>query len=76
MTAQTGNIVELWPHPLRLPLLLGWLFKLLTIRYTGLRGCVQFRPLFMGVILGDVMGAVLWMVVGWFAGVGFMVTVN
>ena len=57
-------------------LFLGWLFKLLTIRYTGLRGYVQFRPLFMGVILGDVLGAVLWMAVGWFTHVGFMVTVN
>ncbi len=35
-------------------LFLGWLFKLLTIRYTGLRGYVMFRPLFMGIILGDV----------------------
>jgi hypothetical protein len=57
-------------------LFLGWVFKLLTIRYTGLRGYVMFRPLFMGIILGDVMGAVLWMVVGWFTHVGFMVTVN
>ncbi len=57
-------------------LFLGWLFKLLTIRYTGLRGYVQFRPLFMGIILGDVLGAVLWIIVGWFTGVGFMVTVN
>jgi len=57
-------------------LFLGWVFKLLTIRYTGLRGYVTFRPLFMGVILGDVLGAVLWMVVGWFTHVGFMVTVN
>ncbi|UCC67301.1 MAG: hypothetical protein JSV79_09210 [Armatimonadota bacterium] len=57
-------------------LFLGWLFKLITIRYTGLRGYVQFRPLFMGVILGDVLGALLWIIVGWFTGVGFMVTVN
>ncbi len=57
-------------------LFLGWLFKLLTIRYTGLRGYVQFRPLFMGVILGDVVAALLWIIVGWFTGIGFMVTVN
>ncbi len=57
-------------------LFLGWLFKLLTIRYTGLRGYVQFRPLFLGVIMGDVLGAVLWQIVGWFTKVGMMVTVN
>jgi len=56
-------------------LFLGWLFKLITIRYTGLRGYVQFRPLFMGVILGDVVGALLWIIVGWFTGIGYMVTV-
>jgi hypothetical protein len=57
-------------------LFLGWLFKLLVIRYTGLRGYVQFRPLFMGVIMGDILGAVLWIIVGFFTGVGIMMTVN
>ena len=57
-------------------LFLGWLFKLLTIRYTGLRGFVRFRPLFMGLILGDVLGGLLWIIVGFFTGVGIMVTVN
>jgi hypothetical protein len=57
-------------------LFVGWFLKLVTIRYTGLRGYVQFRPLFMGVVLGDVLGAVLWIIVGWFTGSGFMVTVN
>ncbi len=57
-------------------LFIGWFLKLLTIRYTGLAGYMRFRPLFMGVILGDVIGAVLWDVVGWFMGSGFMVTVN
>ena len=57
-------------------LFLGWFFKLVTIRYTGLRGYVQFRPLFLGIVMGDVLGAVLWQAVGWFTGVGMMVTVN
>jgi hypothetical protein len=56
-------------------LFLGWLFKLIIIRYGGLRGYVQFRPLFMGVILGDVLAALLWIIVGLITGVGFMVTV-
>jgi hypothetical protein len=53
---------------------LGWVFKALTIRYTGLRGYVQFRPFFMGVILGDVLGALLWIIVGFFTKVGITVT--
>jgi len=57
-------------------LFLGWLFKLLTIRYLGLRGYVQLRPLFMGIIMGDILAAVFWIIVGLFTGVGIMVTVN
>jgi len=57
-------------------LFLGWLCKLLTIRYTGLSGYVRFRPFFLGIILGDVLGALLWIIVGWVTGLGFMVTVN
>jgi len=57
-------------------LFLGWLIKLLTIRYTGLRGYVRLRPLFLGLILGDVLGAVFWICVGFFTKVGIMVTVN
>lgn len=69
--ATSWSSLNLW-----FSLFVGWFLKLLTIRYTGLRGYVRFRPLFMGVILGDVLGAVLWIIVGWFTGHGFMVTVN
>jgi len=57
-------------------LFLGWLFKLLTIHYGGLRGYRRLRPLFLGLILGDVLGAVCWIIVGFFTKIGFMVTVN
>jgi hypothetical protein len=51
-------------------LFLGWLFKLLTMRYAGLRGFLSFRPLFMGLIMGDVLGAAFWITVGLFTGLG------
>jgi hypothetical protein len=70
VTATSWASLNLW-----FSLFLGWLFKLIIIRYGGLRGYVRFRPLFMGVILGDVLAAVLWIIVGLFTGVGFMVTV-
>ena len=57
-------------------LFVGWLLKLLTIRYFGLRGYVQLRPLFMGIIMGDILAAVFWIIVGLFTRVGIMVTVN
>jgi len=79
-----------WPiHPLGLvmgtsystrnlwfSLFLGWLFRMLTVRYSGLRGYVRFRPLFMGIIMGDVLGAVLWDIVGFVTKVGIMVTLD
>jgi len=79
-----------WPvHPLGLvmgtsyatrylwfSLFLGWLPKVLTVRYSGLRGYVRFRPLFMGIIMGDVLGAVLWDIVGFVTKVGIMVTLD
>jgi len=69
--ATSWSSLNLW-----FSLFLGWFLKLLTIRYTGLRGYVRFRPLFLGIIMGDVLGAVLWQIVGWFTKVGMMVTVN
>lgn len=79
-----------WPiHPLGLvmgtsyatrylwfSLFLGWLFRTLTVRYSGLRGYVRFRPLFMGIIMGDVLGALLWNIVGLVTKVGIMVTLD
>ncbi len=66
----TWAIINLW-----FSLFLGWFFKLLTIRYTGLRGYAQVRFLFMGVIMGDVLGSLLWVIIGLFTKVGVMVTV-
>jgi hypothetical protein len=79
-----------WPvHPLGLvmgtsyatrylwfSLFLGWVFRTLTVRYSGLRGYVRFRPVFMGIIMGDVFGAVLWNIVGLVTKVGIMVTLD
>jgi hypothetical protein len=79
-----------WPiHPLGLvmgtsyatrylwfSLFLGWVVRLVTVRYSGLRGYVRTRPLFMGLIMGDVLGAVLWGIVGAITRVGIMVTLD
>ena len=79
-----------WPvHPLGLvmgtsyatrnlwfSLFLGWLYRMATVRYSGLRGYVRFRPLFMGIIMGDVLGALLWDIVGLVTKVGIMVTLD
>ena len=79
-----------WPiHPLGLTmgtsyatrylwfsLFLGWVCRTVTTRYSGLRGYVRLRPLFMGIIMGDVLGALLWDIVGFVTKVGVMVTLD
>jgi hypothetical protein len=68
--ATTWATINLW-----FSLFLGWLLKLLTIRYGGLRGYVRLRSLFMGVIMGDILGSVLWMIIGLVTRTGVMTTV-
>jgi hypothetical protein len=63
--ATTWSSVCLW-----FSLFLGWLSKLLIVRYMGLRGYVQFRYLFLGIIMGSVLSALFWIIVGLFTGVG------
>ncbi len=48
---------------------LGWLLKLLTVRYGGIRGYRQALPFFMGLILGDYVTASIWGLIGWSMGV-------
>jgi hypothetical protein len=61
----TWSSIWLWSS-----LFLGWLSKLLILRYMGLRGYVQFRYLFLGIIMGGVLAALFWLVVSLFTGAG------
>jgi hypothetical protein len=40
---------------------LGWLFKLVILRYWGVPGYRQLRPFFMGLVLGQISCAGVWM---------------
>lgn len=64
LMATSWGSLNLW-----FSLFLGWLCKPIMMPHGGFRGHLQFRPPFMGVILGDVLAALLWIIVG------FMVTV-
>jgi len=44
----------------------GWLAKSLLQRFGGLRALRSARPFFMGLIVGHVLIAVVWIVVGWY----------
>lgn len=52
-------------------ILLGWLAKTLLLRLGGLRGYKVGLPFFIGLILGDVLNAALWIVLGALTGVGY-----
>ena len=72
-----------WPfHPLGLaisgsfsmstlwvPMLIAWVFKVLILRYGGLRGYRRAVPFFMGLILGDFLVGSAWSLIGWAIGV-------
>jgi hypothetical protein len=50
-------------------LFVGWLLKLLIVRYGGVRGYRAALPFFLGLILGDYVVAALWSLGGWLLGV-------
>jgi hypothetical protein len=46
----------------------GWLLKILLVRFGGARLYRLARPLFMGLIIGEVLAAIFWAIVpGWLA---------
>ena len=49
----------------------GWAVKAVLQRYGGMKGYLGALPFFLGLILGDVVNAVIWIVVGNITGVGY-----
>ncbi|MGC4045870.1 MAG: hypothetical protein QM758_18930 [Armatimonas sp.] len=56
-----------------LSIFLGWFFKSIISRYGGMKGYLHFLPLFLGVILGDTVNAVIWVILGNLTGVGYSI---
>ena len=50
---------------------LGWFFKSLVVRYSGLKGYRRAKPIFLGVVLGEAFIAGVWAIVGLFSGKGY-----
>jgi hypothetical protein len=49
---------------------LGWVVKVLVVRYGGLRTFVRLRPFFLGLVLGDCISGSLWAIPQHFTHVG------
>jgi hypothetical protein len=60
-------------HQLWFSMLVGWLFKTLVLRYGGMALFLRFLPFFLGLIVGDVVNAVLWIVLGHATGIGYRI---
>jgi len=57
--ANTGTMYWLW-----CPFLIAWLFKVLIIRYGGIKGYRTALPFFLGLVLGDYIASSLWALAG------------
>ena len=68
LCASVYAIKMLW-----LSIFIGWVFKTLIARYGGMKGYLGAMPLFLGFILGDVINAVLWIIIGNLTGVGYAI---
>ncbi len=56
-----------------LMILLGWLAKAVIVRYGGLTGYRAMRPFFLGIVLGDLMMAGIFTIVGFITQKGYAV---
>ncbi len=52
-------------------ILLGWFCKTTLTRFGGMNGYRAALPFFLGLMLGDVLNAVLWIVMGLLTGIGY-----
>jgi hypothetical protein len=60
-------------HVLWFSFFLGWLFNWLVFHYGGVRAYVALRWFFIGLVVGDVVMAILWIIVGWWTPVAYHV---
>ncbi len=60
-------------HMLWFSIFIGWLGKSLIQRYGGMKGYLGALPFFLGLILGDVINAMIWILIGNLTNVGYSV---
>lgn len=58
-------------HMLWFSIFLGWVAKTIVNRYGGMKGYQGALPFFLGLILGDVVNAVVWIILGYVTQVGY-----
>lgn len=63
-------------HVLWFSIFLGWAFKAIIQRYGGMKGYLAFLPFSLGLILGDCVNAILWIILGYVTQVGYQLMPN
>ena len=58
-------------HMLWFSIFWGWFFKALILRYGGMKGYTRSLPFFLGLIVGDGLNAVVWIILGNLTGTGY-----
>ncbi len=58
-------------HSLWFSFFLGWLCKWLLQRYGGMKDYTMALPFFLGLIVGDVLNAIVWVVLGYLTNTGY-----
>ena len=58
-------------HVLWFSIFLGWIAKTVINRYGGMKGYQGALPFFLGLVLGDVINAVIWIILGYVTKVGY-----
>jgi hypothetical protein len=52
---------------------IGWLLKSILQRYGGMSGYRMMLPFFLGLILGDALNAMVWVIIGCLTGTGYQI---
>jgi hypothetical protein len=66
LIAGTYPMYHLW-----LSLFVGWMAKVMIVRYGGMRGYKTVLPFFLGLVVGDCANALCWAVLGFFTHNGY-----
>ncbi len=68
LSAPTYAVTVLW-----ISIFVGWALKSIISRYGGMKSYLSFMPFFLGLILGDTVNAVIWVILGNLTGVGYSI---
>lgn len=61
------------PYTIWFSMFLGWLCKFIILKFGGLKAYRNFRPVFLGMVIGESIMAGIWIIVGLFTGVGYRI---